>query len=231
MKGRRSVTLLLALSVTFLLAFVAQLRLSLDAEHRAPVASQMFGPFRGLMASYEWVKIYQHQRSYRYEKVVDSTLWVCDLQPHVVEAWDYLAWNLSFNLYVEAGHDLDERWLWLERGLDQLDRGLLINRQHEHLLFAKAVALHLKSDQSREMAHRMSKKYGRAVEQVAKECLLKSGRMNSGELSDVEMGLSILREAGAIDLAVEACRLQMQRKPSLRVKFQEYINLLERERH
>jgi len=88
---------------------------------------RILGPLKGIVAGLAWVEVFRCQRAFLFEEVDRRTQWICALQPHVVDGWDYLSWNLAFNLYAEAGDGLEQKGKWLRRGLDQLDLGLSLN--------------------------------------------------------------------------------------------------------
>ena len=191
--------------------------------------AKMFGPFNGLICSYKWIRIQQYQLTYQYEKVAEETSRICDLQPYVIEAWDYLAWNLAFNLYVEAGEDDDSKWRWLSMGLEYLEDGLRYNPGDDRLEMAMAVTMFLKSTSSPVMKEKLSAKYGKPVFQVCVDLANETSVFEDGELPQVEMSLAMLREAGQTDLGIEACRQQIKRFPSLSDRFIEYQEIFKRE--
>lgn len=192
--------------------------------------AKVFGPFNGLICSYKWIRIQQYQMTYQYEKVAEETSRVCDLQPYVIESWDYLAWNLAFNLYVEAGENDDRKWRWLRAGLEYLEEGLRYNPGEDRLEMAMAVTMFLKSTASPVMKAKLSEKYGKSVFEVCVDLIHQTSVFEDGELSQVEMSLAMLREAAETDQGIEACRQQIKRFPSLSAKFTEYQEIFKRER-
>lgn len=199
--------------------------------HRSlPLEARLLGPLGGLVASYHWIDIQNSQLNYQYEEVAMLTERVCKLQPYVVESWDYLAWNLAFNLFVEAGESSEEKWKWLSMGLDQLEEALEFNPDDDRLEMAMAITVYLKYTGTESMRPKLTSRYGRDPMRVCVDWVEKTSTFKSGELSAVKMALGMYRDAGLIDEGIEICHQQIKRFPSLREVFTEYIAYFESER-
>jgi hypothetical protein len=188
---------------------------------------KILGPLRGVVCAYRWTKVYEYQLQYRYEDVVDVTEGICRLQPHVVEAWDYLAWNLAFNLFVEAGENDDEKWLWLKRGFETLREGLLFNPSNPRLLLGEATTIYLKSQSAPAMYVRMEEWFSRSPKEEAVAAVLASKMLETGQFADVEMCLAILYWSDRDLEIVEACKLLVNRFPSSAKRFEEIVSIVE----
>ncbi len=93
----------------------------------------MLGGSRGILAEVLWWRIAELQRQHRYAEVVPLTDLLLTLEPTSEEAWAYHAHNLAYNISV--AHDRpEERWEWVKRGLEVLERGLRIQPKSEKLL-------------------------------------------------------------------------------------------------
>ncbi len=54
------------------------------------------------------------------------------LEPHFVKVWDFLSWNLSYNISVEFD-DFSQRYAWVKKGIDYLLVGTKYNRRKTDL--------------------------------------------------------------------------------------------------
>lgn len=227
-----------ALSLGLIVCFLAlpipqlishNLGLARPASVDSPLANLM-GPFKGMVAGLKWIDVYRSQRSYQYEEVDRLTREICHLQPYIVEGWDYLSWNLAFNLYVEAGEDWPSRLQWLKKGLDQLDLGLEYNPSDPLLLFSKATTLYLRGPHSEHTERFLLERFGRHHLLEAADLILQSGIIESGDFNQASMGVAILRDAQRFDEAIEACRALIKRFPGSAHKFSELLTILEIEK-
>jgi hypothetical protein len=187
------------------------------------------GPFRGMVCSYRWVQVMRMQRQFRFEEVDQLTERICNLQPYVEESWDYLAWNLAFNLFVEAGDSVEVQWRWLSRGLDHLDEGLFWNPQSYRLTLAKIITLHLRSEGRPEMLKRLDQKYGGSAMTLAAQLVGEMRLADIGDYTEVQWAILVYRRALEFDHAIEACNTAIKRFPSSRERFGEFRAILENE--
>jgi hypothetical protein len=85
------------------------------------------GGFRGLIANALWIRTTQLQEEGKYFEAVQLADWITTLQPHFSQVWLYQAWNMAYNISVKFPN-LDDRWLWVQRGIELLrDQGLRYN--------------------------------------------------------------------------------------------------------
>lgn len=102
----------------------------------APVYSALLvvlGGSRGILAEILWWRIGDLQKKNRYAELVPLTDLLVALEPSSADARAYNAWNLAYN--ISAAHrDPAERWQWVCKGLDLLERGLDISPASEVLL-------------------------------------------------------------------------------------------------
>lgn len=79
------------------------------------------------------------QQAAEYKKVEDWTRLgtvveqLKQLQPHYVQVWKYLAWDISYNVSAEFD-DLRDKYYWVIRGMEFLQEGTEYNRSEPELL-------------------------------------------------------------------------------------------------
>jgi len=84
------------------------------------------GGFRGLISNALWMRASELQEEERYWEMVQLSDWITTLEPHFTEVWTMQAWNMAYNISVKC-KDFEERWKWVQRGLDLLHKGLKAN--------------------------------------------------------------------------------------------------------
>ncbi|KAB2671670.1 MAG: hypothetical protein DVB31_04275 [Verrucomicrobia bacterium] len=85
------------------------------------------GGFRGIIANALWIRSSELQDDGKHFEAVQLADWITKLQPHFSAVWVHLAWNLSYNISVKFP-DPEDRWLWVQRGIELLrDEGLKYN--------------------------------------------------------------------------------------------------------
>jgi hypothetical protein len=85
------------------------------------------GGFRGIIANALWIRSSELQEDGKHFEAVQLSDWITKLQPHFSAVWVHLAWNLSYNISVKFP-DPEDRWLWVQRGIELLrDEGLKYN--------------------------------------------------------------------------------------------------------
>ncbi len=95
----------------------------------------MLGGSRGIIAEVLWWRIAELQREHRYAELVPLMDLLVALEPSSEDAWAYNAHNLAYNISV-AHEAPEERWTWVKRGLELLERGLRIQPTSQRLLTA-----------------------------------------------------------------------------------------------
>jgi len=84
------------------------------------------GGFRGLIANALWIRANDLQDQDRFFEMVQLSDWIAKLEPHFTEVWREEAWNMAYNISVKC-KDFEERWRWVQRGMDLLHEGLKLN--------------------------------------------------------------------------------------------------------
>lgn len=96
--------------------------------------SVALGGFRGLIANALWMRASDLQDADKFFEMVQLSDWITTLEPHFVDVWRVQAWNMAYNISVKF-KDPEDRWHWVERGIQLLrDRGIPLNPQ-ETLLY------------------------------------------------------------------------------------------------
>lgn len=85
------------------------------------------GGFRGLAVDYLWERATRLKDDGKFHEAMQLANWITKLQPKFVKVWDFQAWNMAWNISV-ATHTREERWMWVEAGIDLLrSEGIPIN--------------------------------------------------------------------------------------------------------
>lgn len=79
---------------------------------------------RGILSEILWHHANNLQREDRYIELVPLAEWITRLDPRASKAWMYQAWNLAYNVSVMMP-DGEDRWPWVQRGIDLLKEGVL----------------------------------------------------------------------------------------------------------
>jgi hypothetical protein len=84
------------------------------------------GGFRGLIANALWIRANELQEQERFFEMVQLSDWITTLEPHFSQVWREQAWNMAYNISVKC-KDFEQRWLWVQRGMNLLHKGLEYN--------------------------------------------------------------------------------------------------------
>ena len=139
----RSKKILLALLAIVLLGAVSRVQQSLNRdreelgltrvqplENAPPVlafTTVALGGFRGLISNALWIRANDLQENDKYFEMAQLAEWITALEPHFVQVWIVQAWNMAYNISVKFT-DYEDRWRWVERGINLLrDEGLRYN--------------------------------------------------------------------------------------------------------
>lgn len=93
-----------------------------------------FGGFRGLISNALWIRLNDLQLDEKYFEMVQLSDWITKMQPHFVAVWVHQAWNLSYNISVKFP-DPNDRWLWVQRGIELLRDEALKYNPNETLIY------------------------------------------------------------------------------------------------
>lgn len=99
-------------------------------ENAPPVlafTTKALGGFRGLIANALWIRASELQDEGKYFEMVQLADWITKLEPHLAQVWVHQAWNMAYNISIKFNSP-EERWPWVERGIELLrDEGLKYN--------------------------------------------------------------------------------------------------------
>ena len=85
------------------------------------------GGFRGIAAEILWSRSERLQDEGRYLELVQLADWITWLDPHAVDAWNYNAWNMAYNISAMMRRP-EDRLRWVAHGIMLLrDEGLPAN--------------------------------------------------------------------------------------------------------
>jgi hypothetical protein len=85
------------------------------------------GGFRGLISNILWIRASSLQDEDKFFEMAQLADWITKLEPHYVQVWLVQAWNMAYNISVKFS-DFDDRWRWVQRGIELLrDDGLRYN--------------------------------------------------------------------------------------------------------
>lgn len=176
-----------------------------------PIASS--GPFKGLLTGYWWVDAQNLQFEFKFEEVQALTKKICYLQPHNPKVWEYLSWNLSFNLMAESLHDRSLQEKWLLEGLNQLNKGLTYNPGDNLLEYAMGFTVFMKTRGDFDFTQELNKYLEMPALQFAKQKMIESDIIESGEYIMGLQAVNIFVAAQEYDLAIASCHQLVKRFP------------------
>lgn len=128
-------------ALLFCVAALTQNRLNVDRatlgltrltplENAPPVlafATVALGGFRGLIVNALWIRANDLQDQDKFFDMVQLVDWITKLEPHFDDVWKVEAWNMAWNISVKF-KDPEDRWHWVERGIQLLrDNALRFN--------------------------------------------------------------------------------------------------------
>lgn len=159
------------------------------------------GGFRGLISNALWIRLNDLQLDEKYFEMVQLSDWITKMQPHFVAVWVHQAWNLSYNISVKFP-DPNDRWLWVQRGIELLRDEALKYNPNETLIY-RELAWHFqhKMGANLDNAHMT---YKREWSRLMTEVLGNRERPNWDELlnpqtDDAKARVKLLREKYKLD--------------------------------
>lgn len=88
---------------------------------------------RGIAVSMLWTKANEYKKKEDWTNFRATLRQLAKLQPYFISFWRYQAWNLTYNVSVELD-DVRDRFYYVERGIEFLQKGTLYNRDSPYLL-------------------------------------------------------------------------------------------------
>ena len=87
----------------------------------------MTGPLRGLAADMLWYRLEDLKQEGKYHEANTLGEWITTLQPRFPKVWQFLAWNMAYNISVKTNTP-EERWEWVNKGVNLLrEKGIPLN--------------------------------------------------------------------------------------------------------
>lgn len=77
---------------------------------------QAFGAFRGILTNLLFIRAERLKEQGKYFDAVELASLLGKLQPRFVSVWEFLAWNMAWNISVTT-YTPEERWYWVYRGV------------------------------------------------------------------------------------------------------------------
>ncbi|MFN0136801.1 MAG: hypothetical protein ACKVS9_11880 [Phycisphaerae bacterium] len=110
---------------------------SADIQASAPpeyaFAIQALGSFRGLLTNIAFIRLEQYKMQGKFYDAMQLSSWISKLQPRFVSVWEFLAWNMAWNISVTT-YTAEERWNWVYNGAKLIrDEGLKYNPRSVNL--------------------------------------------------------------------------------------------------
>lgn len=81
-----------------------------------------------------WSKANEYKKKEDWSNMIATVDTIFRLQPHFISVWKFQAWNISYNVSVEWD-DYRDRYYWVMRGIETLERGTKINNDDPILLW------------------------------------------------------------------------------------------------
>lgn len=153
------------------------------------------GPLKGILIASWWMKIQALQRKFEYQEILPLTEKICYLQPNLPEIWEFLAWNMSFNLVAEEKHNLKRQEFWLISGLECLRKGLKYNPGDSKLNFFIAWTVFLKLRGDRNFYEELKLYLGEEPIQYAHKKIVQSDVISKNNYTHASFYLLVCHEA------------------------------------
>lgn len=93
----------------------------------------MLGPLRPVFVDLLWLSAIEAQDTGRYYEAHDIALYTAELQPHFDEVWQFIAWNLTYNISWDHGAP-EDRFYWIREGIRLLEDNGLKNNPNSFLI-------------------------------------------------------------------------------------------------
>ncbi|MFG0283011.1 MAG: hypothetical protein ACF8R7_01190 [Phycisphaerales bacterium JB039] len=91
------------------------------------------GAFRGLFVNMLWLRANKLKEEGKYHEAMNLASTITKLQPHFPRVWAFHAWNMAYNISVKT-NTADERWNWVNAGIDLLRRDGVPNNPNDLLV-------------------------------------------------------------------------------------------------
>ncbi|MGI6401438.1 MAG: hypothetical protein ACOX0A_04920 [Thermoguttaceae bacterium] len=82
---------------------------------------------RGVAISLLWNRSQEYEKRADWDNVIATANQIITLEPHFITIWDYVGWSLAYNASAMFD-DYRERYRWVIRGFEFVQRGTVYNR-------------------------------------------------------------------------------------------------------
>lgn len=92
-------------------------------------ATVAMGAFRGMVVNVLWLRAERLKEEGQFFDAKQLAEWIAVMQPRFASVWDFLAWNMAYNISVAVPETRpEERWRWVKNGYELLrDEGIVKN--------------------------------------------------------------------------------------------------------
>ncbi len=102
-----------------------ELHLVIDKPENLPpslaFATIATGAFRGLVVDYLFMRADKLKEQKQFFDAKQLAEWIATLQPRFAAVWEFLAWNMSYNISVAIpASQYEQRWRWVKNGYELL---------------------------------------------------------------------------------------------------------------
>lgn len=90
--------------------------------------------FRGVAVNMLWIRAMDLQREREFFELLSLHRLITALQPRFITVWLHSTWNMAYNIAHEMETN-SERWKWIQKGMELLERGIERNPRNWDLVF------------------------------------------------------------------------------------------------
>lgn len=154
------------------------------------LSSILLGGFKALAVDYLWVRECNLEKERKFEEIPLLLEAIARLQPKQVEVWKHNAWNMAYNIAAQY-YDPAQKWLWVQKGLEYVHKGLRTNPNNPQLEFYIGWIFWHRIPQDDRLVRRCVALYGRDPFDLASEwfALAQAHNLTGGLPVDAYTGL------------------------------------------
>ncbi len=190
-----------------------------------PLAS--LSPLKGLLIDLWWIQIQTLEADYEFDRIDEIAERISYLQPFLPKVWEFMAWNVGFNLSAEATGDPGKQAGYHRKALELLRAGLAYNPDSADLHFYKAWFLYKKSQGEPSFAAELAGDLGEPPLEVALRELRVADPIGHGDYYRSLFLLQLLLAMDMKEAAREAVPKVVERFPETRDELEPLLRRLE----
>ena len=88
------------------------------------VGTLLLGGFRGIAVDILWIRVQKLQREEKFFEIIPLSDMISKLQPHDRMIWEFISWNMSYNISVKFPNSREDRWKWVKSGIETNIKGI-----------------------------------------------------------------------------------------------------------